>query len=244
MPRNFHERTGQVLPPEQNLLQHYIRDTEIFVTDNKMQINKQKTKVISFTKSKKWDFPPELTFSDGTEIECVPVVKLVGVMVSQDCKWSRNTTYICQKARTKLWILRRMQKMELDVFQLFDVYTKEIRSILEMAVPVWHPGLTKRQSADIESIQKIAFKIILQSEYRVYSYACKIFNTETLENRRVKICHRYATKNLKSNHTHFTKLTQNMNTRSKSDIVKPFKCNFGRFSKSSLPYLARLLNSH
>ena len=47
--------------------------------------------------------------------------------------------------------------MELDMFQLFDVYIKEIRSILEMAVPVWHPGLTKKQTADIESVSKVGF---------------------------------------------------------------------------------------
>ena len=87
-------------------------------------------------------------------------------------------------------------------------------------------------------------KIILRSEYRAYSSACKFFNTETLENRRTKICHKYATKNLKSENTYFTKLKPSMNTRNKSDIVANFKCNFGRFSKSSLPYLARLLNSY
>ena len=127
-----------------------------------MIINKQKTKLISFTKSRKWDFPPELSFSDGTPIECVPSVRLVGVLVTQDLKWFQNTKFICEKARSKLWILRRMQALELNQFQLFDVYTKEIRSILEMAVPVWHPGLTKQQTKDIEAIQKISFKIILK----------------------------------------------------------------------------------
>ena len=104
-----------------------------------MVINKEKTKIISFTKSKKWDFPPVLTFSEGTVIECVPAIKLVGIMVTQDLKWSQNTEYVCGKTRKKLWILRRMKNMELDFFQLFDIYAKEIRSILEMVVPVWHP---------------------------------------------------------------------------------------------------------
>ena len=243
-PRSFHEQTGHILPPEHNLLQYYISDTERFVTENKMKINKQKTKIISFTKSRKWKFPPELTFSDGTEIERVPVMKLVGVMISQDCKWGPNTAYICGKARAKLWILRRMLKMELDMFQLFDVYTKEIRSILEMAVPVWHSGLTKQQSADIENVQKIALKIILQAKYVAYELACKFFDTDSLENRRSRLCHKYATKNLKSDHSFFTKKQVYTNARNKSDIVRNFKCNFGRFEKSSLPYLARLLNSH
>jgi hypothetical protein len=49
--------------------------------------------------------------------------------------------------------------IELDIHQMFDVYSKEIRSILEMAVPVWHSGLTRKQSSEIENIQKMAMKI-------------------------------------------------------------------------------------
>ena len=50
-----------------------------------MVINKQKQRlsVISFTKSRKWGFLPELTFSDGTMVECVPSTKLVGVELAE-----------------------------------------------------------------------------------------------------------------------------------------------------------------
>ena len=39
-------------------------------------------------------FPPEVNFSDGTQIECVPHIKLLGVIVSQDLRWNLNTEYI------------------------------------------------------------------------------------------------------------------------------------------------------
>ena len=242
-PRNFHERTGHILPAENNLLQFYINDTEQFVQENNMVINKDKTKVISFTKSRKWDFPPELRFSDGTLIECVPKTKLVGVVLSQDLRWFQNTEYICSKARQKLWVLRRMVKLELDIFKMFDVYTKEVRSILELAVPVWHSRLTGQQTSDIERIQKISFKIILQDRYQTYPLACSTFSTQTLEQRRVKLCTTFATKNLKTDHSFFTKVGTNVKTRNKSDLVKEFKCRTGRYKKSSLPYLANLINS-
>ena len=48
-----------------------------------MVINKNKTKVISFNNSRKWDFPPELKFIDGTPIQHVPQTKLVGVIISE-----------------------------------------------------------------------------------------------------------------------------------------------------------------
>ena len=243
-PLNYQERTGHILPEEQNLLQYYIEDAESYCSNNQLVINKQKTKVIKFSKSRKWDFPPEHTFLDGTNIECVPAVKLVGVIVSQDLKWFQNTSYICKKARSRLWILRRMKNMELGEFQLFDVYSKEIRSILEMAVPVWHSGITNQQRMDIESIQKVAFKIILGNKYQDYKSACVRFNTETLHNRRIKLCYKFAKKNMKSDHSFFEKVDSNVNTRQKRNIVKEYKCNFGRFAKSSLPYLAKLLNSY
>ena len=71
--------------------------------------------------------------------------------------------------------------MDIDIHTMFDVYIKEVRSLLELAVPVWHSGLTKHQSKDIERIQKIAFKIILGPLYETYTQSCIYLETETLE---------------------------------------------------------------
>jgi hypothetical protein len=70
---------------------------------------------------------------------------LVGVIISDDLRWLKNTDYFCQKATQKLWTLRRLKKFNLDIFKIFDVYSKEVRSLLELAVPVWHSGLTKHE---------------------------------------------------------------------------------------------------
>lgn len=175
-PLNYHERTGHILPRENNLLQYYLQDTESFTQTNNMVINKQKTKIITFTKSRKWDFPPELEFEDGTKIDTMTETKLVGVVVSQDLKWSKNTAYICEKARQKLWILRRLLKFNLTQAEMFDVYTKEIRSVLEFAVPVWHSSLTSKLAGDIERVQKLAMRIILQHNYVNYKNACSLLS--------------------------------------------------------------------
>ena len=52
------------------------------------------------------------------------------------------------------------------------------RFMLELAVPVWHPGLTKKKKADIESIQKVAFRIILQNDYVTYQLALTLDKVE------------------------------------------------------------------
>ena len=209
-----------------------------------MVINKDKTKVISFSKSRKWAFPPELHFSDGTPIEYISDTRLVGVVVSQDLRWFKNTSYICQKARNKLWMLRRMMNLNLTIYEMFDVYSKEIRSLLEMAVPVWNSGLTNQQIYDIESIQKVAMQIILQNKYVNYQSACQLFSAQTLADRRTRLCSKFASKNLKGENSFFELVGTNVETRQKSDLVKEYKCNFGRFYNSSLPYLARLINSN
>ena len=40
------------------------------------------------------------------------------------------------------------------------IYCSVIRSVLEYACPVWHPGLTSKLSKDIERVQKRCFRII------------------------------------------------------------------------------------
>ena len=141
-PLNYRERTQHVVPALNNLLQAYIQDTENYSIANKMVINKKKTQVMMFNKSRKWDFPPEIRFNDGTLLDVISETKLVGVMITDNLSWHKNTLYICQKARQKLWILRRMINLGLSDYLLYDVYCKEIRSLVEFAVPVWHPALT------------------------------------------------------------------------------------------------------
>ena len=71
------------------------------------------------------------------------------MIISDDLKWGQNTSYICKKAMAKIWTLRRLRNLDLEAAHMFDTYIKEIRSVLELAVPAWHSGLTQKQSEDI-----------------------------------------------------------------------------------------------
>ena len=195
-----------------------------------------------FNKSRKFDFPPEIMFSDGSQLNVISEVQLVGVMITDDLSWNKNTLFICSKARVKLWILRRMINLGFSDQLLYDVYCKEIRSLLEFAVPVWHPALTQKDSKAIERIQKVAFKIILGDRYISYELSCIFFDTTTLANRREKLCESFAIKNLKSENSFFSLVNRNLDTRSKPRKVKEFRCRTTRYQKSSLPYMAKLLN--
>ena len=98
----------------------------------------------------------------------------------------------------------------------------------------------------IEAIQKLSFRIILGPAYKSYHNACAIFETHTLEQRRLEICKRFVTKNLKSeDHCLFTKTENNpthLRQRNRPIVVEQ-KCNTVTFQRSSLPYLSKLANS-
>ena len=53
-----------------------------------------------------------------------------------------------------------IEKMGMSVKFMIDVFIKEVRSILEMAVPLWNGGLNQIQVASIERVQKTALFII------------------------------------------------------------------------------------
>ena len=180
----------------------------------------------------------------STSLEVISEVKLVGIILSDDLKWQKNTDYITRKAMKKMWILRRLKHMNMSTSFLVDVYTKEVRSTLEQAVPIWNASLTVQQVRAIERVQKTALYIILDKRYINYESACTLANLEPLDARREGICLNFARKNVKSNDSLFTIVNRRSNMRNKKLRVKEYKCRTMRFQNSSLPYLAKLLNAH
>ena len=50
-------------------------------------------------------------------------------------------------------MLKRLKNLGAQEEQLIDVYIKQIRSVLELAVPVWHSSLTLANRSSIERVQ-------------------------------------------------------------------------------------------
>ena len=139
--------------------------------------------------------------------------------------------------------------MDVDPLLILDVYCKEVRSVLELAVPAWHSGLTLAQSADIERIQRIALNIIL-SDFKTkrceYSYdmSLVILDIEPLSVRRDKLCLTFAKKTAKSRHSDmFEEATYFYHTRQTKPTFKEFQSNTKRCFNSPMNYLTRLLNA-
>ena len=144
-----------------------------------------------------------------------------------------------------MWTLRRMNILDIHPDTILDVYVKEIRVVVELAVPAWHSGLTKKQSATIERVQRCAVSIILsdcltgKSDYS-YDRGMARLNIEPLEDRRKKLCKTFAQKTLKSRHANmFKQNTDQHYTRAKPGFLSN-KCNTKRFFNSPINYLTRI----
>ena len=186
-----------------------------------MKIKEKKTNVMKFNFSRHYDFPPELTIGGFTyQLEVVSETTLLGAIITNDLKWTANTEYICKRAYKRMWTLHRMKKLDVDPYVLLDVYTKEIRAVLELAVPAWNSGLTKKQVYDIERVQRIACNIILSDSNTgrcdfSYDMALVTLGLEPLERRRRKLCMTFAKKTLKSRHSSMFVLNTNHHSTKK-----------------------------
>ena len=66
-PLAYHDRTGHVLADSQSEVQKLLLELNSYVDQNQMKINQKKTKVILFNNSRKFDFPPQLSFDDNDD---------------------------------------------------------------------------------------------------------------------------------------------------------------------------------
>ena len=242
-PDSFHARTGHELKPTDSKVYDQLLNTEKYARDNNMKLNYKKTKLMLFNPGSARDFMPNFILNSN-ELEVVEETTLLGVVLRSDLSWSSNTAYLVKRANTKLWCLRRLKKFGASTTDLLDVYYKQIRSILEYAVPVWHPGLTGEDRLDIERVQKSALSIILGQNYKSYRAALKTLNIETLFQRRQKLCGKFAKKTLK--HPKFSKWFKPKSsrkfTRQKPSQYYEVFARTCRFKQSPISYLTDILN--
>ena len=208
-----------------------------------MKINSEKTKLMLFNTSKKFDFMPEINLDNQSDnLELVESMKLLGITLTSDMKWQAHVTELSKKGMLKLWMLRRLKKIGTSQSTLLDLYKKQIRSLLEYAAPVWHPGLFDMDIQELERVQKTALAIIYGRQ--PYKSVLRNNKIKTLHERREDLCLKFAMKSAK--HPQFTEWfnqKQNLvNTRSSRKFYDvPFKTL--RWKNSPIPFMTNLLNS-
>ena len=80
---------------------------------------------------------------------------------------------------------------------LKQIYYSRIRCKLEQSAAVWSSSLTKKNSDDLERVQKSAIRIILGKPYESYSQTLKELVIMRLSERREIICLKFAKNSLR-----------------------------------------------
>ena len=242
-PDPYRARTGHKLIEEQSQVLNKLNEVKNYADTNNMKINVPKTKLMVFNPCHSKDFLP-LFEVESRPVELVEQTKLLGVIVSSNLSWAANTEYIIKRCNKKIWVLRRLKKLGADNVDLLEVYFKQIRSILEFAVPVWNSSLTGEDTAKLERVQKTVLHIILGHKYNSYSSALKLTGLQKLSERRRKICLSFAKKSVK--HEKFSKWfklnTKQTGTRQNQTKYCETARRTERFENSPLSYLTNLLN--
>ena len=168
-----------------NSLQTTLDELSVWCNKNSMRINVNKTKEIRVHFGKSVD-KSKLTplVLDGVAIETVNSFKLLGVYFNSELTWKHHIDYILNKVAKRIYFIYVLVRTGVKPDDVVSVYCAIIRSILEYASPVWHAGLTKAQSNDIEGVQKRCLRII----YPELSYNEALFVTglDALTERREK----------------------------------------------------------
>ena len=204
-----------------------------------------------FNTGRDYDFMPKLSVNNAEVLEVVEEFKLLWVKIQSDLKRQENINFICKKVYERVWMIRRLKSLGANTTEMLDVYEKQVRSILELAVPVWNANLTQSEEKQIERVQKTAYYVILGHEYLNYEQGLSTLGGERLSVRRTALSLNFAKKALKSEKYKnwfspaIPVLRPRPNTR--APIPEPSKLKdvpyrTARYRDSPLPYLTRLLN--
>ena len=131
------------------------------------------------------------------KLEQLNVTKLLGIWITEDLSWARNTKEICMKAYARLSMLTKLKYVGVGIEELINIYILFIRSCTEYCSVAFHSRLTIEQETDLERIQKTSLKIILSESYIDYESALEMSGLTSLKERREKRCLDFALKCVK-----------------------------------------------
>ena len=223
----------------------------------KMLINGSKCHSITLNFSSH-NVPPQNLTLQGNIIQPVEEINLLGVVITKNLKWSRNTSIICSKVNRKFFILSRLKQFGFQKKELLTAWTSMIRPLAEYAAPLWHSGLSETDSRRLEFLQKKALSIIYGTEYIQYKRYYKINNLTlkyeealkeigltSLHDRREVLTRNFALQSL-GNEMHkdmfIEKNTDSKDLRNNDKVIE-YQCRTKRYYNSAIPSMARIINS-
>ncbi len=118
---------------------------------------------------------------DNNDIKQVYSSKYLGVIIDNHLSFEQHVNNLTSRARSKLLAIRRLMSLPRDVFLLHTAFVLPAIDYCDVA---WSPN-TKKFTAKIEKIQKLAARIALRADTTARTVDLyKKLNWSTLEQRR------------------------------------------------------------
>ena len=191
-PVPFRSRTGHILPPNSNTLQDMVSEIKVYSQNRKMLLNPLKTKTMIFNTLLKYDLLPQISTEAGEYLDVVEEHKILGFILRSDLKTISNTEYICKKAYSRMWVIRRLKTLGCPIPELLEVLKQQIVSICEFGAAYWGCMITKTESNMLERCLKTGLHIIFQEQYISFTHCLQLAKISCLKQRRIAIITRFS----------------------------------------------------
>ena len=238
-------------------LQEVLNIEAVETNKDKMIINELKCNEITFNFSNSNRKPEGLTIY-GNPIRSCDKITLLGIIISDDLSWSKNTENICKKVNRKYFYLCKLKQFGFTEDEMLTAWKVMLRPITEYATPLWQSGLTKSERNKLENLQKKALGLIFgikyidyKRHYRVngdfkdYESCLNYLEMNTLEKRREILTCKFAINTaISERHKGFfeMKTPKKYDTRTAFRFKEKF-CKTKRYSQSAIPYMSKILNN-
>lgn len=149
----------------------------------KLQLNYDKCKVLHLRQKHQTTY----TMGDGVNkvnLQSVAEEKDLGVIITEDLKWSRQSCESAKKANRILGLIRR-QFTHLDEQSFLVLYKSFVRPRLEYCIQAWSPNL-KKDIEVLEAVQRRATKLVKNLRRKPYNARLESLKLTSLERRRTR----------------------------------------------------------
>ena len=187
---------NKYLPADNYMTNKHLQKTGQWTATNEMELNNLKSKYMIFNFCTSSQFNTRLNINNAL-IDQVNETRLLGVIISHDLSWHKNTNSLIKRAYARMTMLRKLYEFNVPNTKLIQIYTMFIRSVTEQSSVVWSTSITEDESNALERTQKVALRIIYRGEYKTYENALFMSKLPCLTKRRETLLYKFALKIIK-----------------------------------------------
>jgi hypothetical protein len=214
-----------------------IKEISKWSNQNSLLLNKSKCNecIFHFQRTMRISQTASPSSIDGCSLECVEEVKYLGVHFSSNCTWSTHVSEIFSKCLRLSFSVKRLRSLHTP-FRIIEKFVFScIVPLILYCSPVIFPGLLKK---DITQLRRAIKLISRSSGIHMSTLFGKISDLH------FNACSKFAEQIMNdSTHPLFPHLFPSISFSSTRSSHKPIFSRTSTFSRSTVPFLSRLLSN-